>query len=137
LKRVLDNGENMSLNKIDHHNYMKERLKNNMEAKQRMLKKANLYKREKRKELSIWLYNYKSNQSCSICGEKDPACLDFHHKNKSEKKFEIMVKRKIRTIEEVLEEIKKCDIVCANCHRKIHKERFVYMNERSSVLAGK
>lgn len=56
-------------------------------------------------------------QGCIICGEKDIACLDFHHIKS--KDFTIAANRYC-SIETMKNEISKCIVVCSNCHRKIH-----------------
>lgn len=54
---------------------------------------------------------------CRICGEVDVCCLDFHHiKDKS---FEIGHSMDV-TLENLLKEVNKCVVLCANCHRKVH-----------------
>lgn len=61
---------------------------------------------------------------CSICGySKCLAALQFHHLNPKNKKFGIneALKSNIKVSkEEILEEIKKCILLCANCHFEIH-----------------
>lgn len=52
------------------------------------------------------------------CGERDPACLDFHHRDPFEKVFNISMGTS-RPWNTVLAEIKKCSIICSNCHRKL------------------
>lgn len=57
---------------------------------------------------------------CVRCGEKHPACLDFHHRDGKESKLgNIGQFRKFGT-DRLLAEIAKCDVLCANCHRKHH-----------------
>jgi peptide methionine sulfoxide reductase MsrB len=66
----------------------------------------------------------KSERGCLRCGENDPYCLDFHHKDPSQKKF-ILAKRGSRPLtQEVLDEMEKCVVLCANCHAKLHVGRF-------------
>lgn len=51
--------------------------------------------------------------------------LDFDHRERSEKKFTIgaMISRKSISIGALVAEIEKCDVRCANCHRrKTHRE---------------
>lgn len=56
---------------------------------------------------------------CQQCGEKDIATLEFHHVEK--KQFDICVMIHCgHSWQKVLEELKKCVCVCANCHRKAH-----------------
>jgi len=57
---------------------------------------------------------------CCICGESAIECLDFHHLDPLIK--EISISKTITqgwSNKRILEEIKKCIIVCSNCHRKI------------------
>lgn len=68
-----------------------------------------------------WAYSLKLGKKCKYCGETEPICLDFHHRNPENKIQEIstMIKNRIAK-EKLLAEIAKCDLVCANCHRKLH-----------------
>ena len=79
-----------------------------------------------RKELTEWFFALKATLTCERCGENDSACLDFHHRN-PDKKSDALGRAiwlngwsKAR----VLEEIEKCVVLCANCHRKLHAGRF-------------
>lgn len=59
---------------------------------------------------------------CVDCGERDPVCLDFDHRNPLEKSLRIGSNIH-RSMPLVLAEIAKCDVRCANCHRrKTHRE---------------
>lgn len=70
--------------------------------------------------------------SCSICGyNKNYAALDFHHKNIDEKEF--APARLIYSsydLDEIFNELDKCQLVCANCHREIHHpDQNIIINE--------
>lgn len=66
----------------------------------------------------IWIREYKENVGCK-CGVKSYWMLDFHHRNQDkEKNISVLVRSASRKHLEL--EIKKCDVVCANCHRDIH-----------------
>jgi len=68
-----------------------------------------------------WLVDYKKTLECIRCGENHPATLTFHHKNRSEKSFEIGNALKLGVgLKRLLAEIEKCDVICANCHAKEH-----------------
>jgi hypothetical protein len=68
-----------------------------------------------------WLINYKKTLKCARCGESHPATLTFHHKNNSEKSFEIGNALGIGvSLKRLLAEIEKCEVLCANCHAKEH-----------------
>lgn len=72
------------------------------------------HKQNKREKFHL----LKSTLSCQICNEANSCCLDFHHIDK--KKFNIGNSRDSVSWKILLEEIKKCIVLCANCHRKIH-----------------
>ena len=57
---------------------------------------------------------------CEICGyNKYIGALDFHHTD-GEKDFGIAAKGYTRSWEKVKEELKKCILLCSNCHREEH-----------------
>ena len=59
---------------------------------------------------------------CQICGyDKNISALEFHHKDPTQKDFQLDARKMSNTKwETLLEEAKKCDLLCANCHREIH-----------------
>lgn len=76
---------------------------------------------KRRKEITSYINEIKSKLHCINCKENHVACLDFHHRNPDEKDFTIATAmlhgyKK----DKILEEIAKCDVLCANCHRKLH-----------------
>ncbi|ELY54859.1 homing endonuclease associated repeat-containing protein [Natronolimnohabitans innermongolicus] len=68
-----------------------------------------------------WLNEIKRNRGCSRCGIDTPGCLDFHHVDTETKEMAV---GKMVTYgygkERLREEIEKCEVLCANCHRKHH-----------------
>ena len=81
------------------------------------------YVRNRDKKIKLWLKDYKKTLKCEICEENHPACLDFHHINPAEKKFSIGRMKDFMSLRLLKEEIDKCRILCANCHRKEHYEQ--------------
>lgn len=68
--------------------------------------------------------DWKSQFKCKTCGEDDIACLDFHHKDEDTKIANIAdAVRNKWSLDKVKEEALKCEILCANCHRKYHYYR--------------
>lgn len=69
-----------------------------------------------------FVWGYKQDHPCG-CGEDHPAALTFHHLNPEEKSFSIswMIKQGFG-VGEIMEEIFKCEVVCSNCHLKLHYE---------------
>lgn len=81
------------------------------------LNKSYAYRKQKATEFR----RFKSTQSCKYCGENFWACLDFHHRNRKTKKFKINDICRGEVSDKILKkELEKCDVVCANCHRKLH-----------------
>lgn len=58
---------------------------------------------------------------CKTCKYSDIRGLAFHHRDASEKSFSIArgLSRRMR-FERLLEEAKKCDVLCNNCHVILH-----------------
>lgn len=81
------------------------------------------YKRTRKNQLqnSKEFYEYKKTLKCSNCPENHPACLDFHHLDPNEKEF--LITKLIHSKKKLKEELKKCIVLCANCHRKFHFEQ--------------
>jgi hypothetical protein len=73
---------------------------------------------ENRKHKKEWLETQKV--ACIRCGEADPACLDFHHRNPDEKELTLSLAIARASLKRIQAEVVKCDVLCANCHRKVH-----------------
>ena len=72
--------------------------------------------RQRLKERAVYVLGGK----CQCCGyDKCIQALDFHHLNPSEKDFNFNDNAN-RSWKATREEIKKCILVCSNCHREIH-----------------
>jgi len=71
-----------------------------------------------RRELKIRMVNELGGK-CKICGfDKYPCSLQFHHINQSDKSFNIS--DSIRAYRKNIEELKKCILLCNNCHTALH-----------------
>lgn len=74
----------------------------------------------KRKNLKLKAILYKGGK-CQICGyNKCVDALEFHRLDESLKDFGIASKGYTRSWDKTKEELDKCILVCANCHREIH-----------------
>jgi len=88
--------------------------KNNKE-----LEKA--YTRKHKDKIKKWYLEYKKTLKCKLCQERHPACLEFHHKDPTTKERDISrMARDNFSIKKMKEEIVKCQVLCCNCHRKLH-----------------
>ncbi len=86
------------------------------------------YSHSKRRNLSNTM---KQNKQCVFCGESSVSCLDFHHRNPSEKIINVgyMTSYCDYSMEEIIKEIEKCDTVCSNCHRELHYNERLLENQ--------
>jgi hypothetical protein len=58
---------------------------------------------------------------CYYCPESESICLDFHHRDPSEKSFRMGTAVALGySVSRIREEIDKCVVMCSNCHRKLH-----------------
>ena len=75
---------------------------------------------KRRQNLRLKAIDYKGGR-CVICAyNRSLQALDFHHLNPSQKDFGISAKGYTRSWVKVKEELDKCVLLCANCHREIH-----------------
>lgn len=71
--------------------------------------------REKKREIIHKQYRKK----CVKCNEDRIYLIDFHHIDPSTKLFNPLNNYQ-RSLKSIIEEIKKCVCLCANCHREFH-----------------
>jgi hypothetical protein len=84
--------------------------------RQLYIDRARRRKRIVGKQRVAYLLEFLSAHPCADCGESDPVVLEFDHV--ADKAFTIGEGLRDRNWESVLAEIAKCDVVCANCHRR-------------------
>lgn len=90
--------------------------------RQKRLEVINSQRRELRHERRNWIDSQK-DKPYADCGSSFPACcMDFDHRPGEIKKFDIGSGGN-RNLTLVKAEMKKCDLVCANCHRIRTKNR--------------
>ena len=76
---------------------------------------------DRKKQLRLFIKDYKNNLKCNRCDENHPATLQFHHKDPTIKETEIATAvNRGWSIKRIINEIEKCEVLCANCHSKIH-----------------
>ena len=77
-----------------------------------------------RHEIQRWLEGYLREHPCVDCGEENIRCLDFDHRPDETKVMEIgKLLRHSASLAKIKREIEKCDVRCANCHRRKTAER--------------
>lgn len=79
-----------------------------------------------RRLIKKWALEYKGNH-CELCGyNKCIDALEFHHLDPNQKDFSISDRDIKLDWEKIKNELDKCILICANCHRELHaheKER--------------
>ena len=74
----------------------------------------------RRKKVRRMAVEYKGGK-CEMCGyDRCVDALEFHHNDQSGKKFGISEKGYTRSWKMVKDELDKCVMICANCHRELH-----------------
>lgn len=96
----------------DHRRYMADKKKH---------RSWNMSRRDKYYDL---VTEYLQEHPCVSCGEADPIVLEFDHRDPGIKDSEVTRLLSYASWERILDEIKKCDVVCSNCHRKRTAQQF-------------
>ena len=97
----------------------------------------NAAQRTQKRNVKI-IHEEKLKRGCTCCGYNFHACaLDFDHLDPTTKTRDI-AKMHTTSISTLTEEIKKCQVLCANCHRiKTHDpEAFKQLMEKASRSSG-
>jgi hypothetical protein len=84
--------------------------------RQRYIDQAAAVKKRLRLERTALLIAFFEAHPCTDCGERDPVVLEFDHLR--DKAFAIGPSLCETSWESILAEIAKCEVVCANCHRR-------------------
>ncbi len=74
---------------------------------------------------------------CVDCGEADPVVLDFDHRDPSQKRGDIARLAPKKAWRQILAEIAKCDVRCANCHRRRTAKQFAWRRARPQGTAAR
>ncbi len=74
------------------------------------------------------VFEYLEKHPCVDCGESDPIVLQFDHITGIKVDSIASMVSKSRPIELIFEEIAKCAIRCANCHRRKTVKQFNHLD---------
>jgi len=67
------------------------------------------------------------------CGESHIAALDFHHLDPNQKEFVVAILLRSNDWSKIESELKKCKLLCSNCHRKAHFDANLYEQHRVEI----
>lgn len=100
-------------------------------AKNKKTHKDKVYHTNKKSRIDnlTFITEYLSTHSCVDCGESDFVVLDFDHVRGIKSDNISTMAMTSRSIHAISKEIEKCEVRCANCHRrKTAKERNWYVS---------
>lgn len=83
---------------------------------------VNNFKKNNNTVLKEQALEYLGGKVCKVCNNRalPICCYDFHHKNgDKEEDISKMIQRKTKIDQELINEINKCTVLCANCHRQV------------------
>jgi len=125
----------LNISQMANHGYSRERIEQEMEVC--IVVCANCHRREHantgtgrtttepnetrhRRKRRAWIDAYKRESGgCERCEESTASCLDFHHVGEKTTGIARMVSQR-RPPAEIKRELERCELLCANCHRKEH-----------------
>jgi hypothetical protein len=81
------------------------------------------YKRERRIRARVRVYTYLLEHPCIDCGEADPVVLDFDHVGGAKVANVSTLVADGHDWAAIAPEIAKCEVCCANCHRRREARR--------------
>tara|TARA_R110000803_G_scaffold39201_11_gene84538 strand:- start:75 stop:539 length:465 start_codon:yes stop_codon:yes gene_type:complete len=84
--------------------------------KERMKKQINEARKKRSFSIKQEVFEYLLEHPCVDCGETDPRVLDFDHLRDKDSDIAAMLSG-VSGISKIREEIDKCEVRCANCHR--------------------
>ena len=100
--------------------------------RERYIEQARVQKRRLRLERTAFLIEYFKAHPCVDCGEDDPVVLEFDHLR--DKSLSIGGDLTRTSWKRIVDEMAKCEVVCANCHRRRTSRRRGAV--RHSLTAG-
>lgn len=111
--------------------YRKQHYLNN---RQKYIDKSDIRRRKMREENTDKLIEYLLDHHCVDCGEQDPVVLQFDHLDPATKFKNISYLFNMQYWKQILKEISKCEVVCANCHFRRTAKRSGWRKYLASVV---
>lgn len=95
------------------------------------------FNRKLKDDKAARVFDYLTEHPCVDCGEADPVVLEFDHREKHAKRMAVakMIENRY-SWDTILDEIDKCDVRCANCHRRKTSKQFGHRRSRLQGRGG-
>jgi len=73
---------------------------------------------------------------CKVCKyDRNLSALEFHHRDPNGKDSQLDMRTlSNRSMEYILEEVSKCDLLCSNCHREYHNPEMEIENVKKITI---
>lgn len=135
ISKSLEDFQKRSSSKDGHTNLCKpcKRDYDNKHYRKNKYRRDYIRKNQKDRELKTneYILKYLNDNPCVDCGESDPIVLEFDHvRGEKIKAISILKKSSLKAVKE---EIKKCEVRCANCHRRKTAIQFNWKNKLASI----
>lgn len=92
--------------------------KGNLKEQAARKKKLKLSRQFCRKRNRTFVFDYLKAHPCVDCGETDPIVLEFDHVRGKKSSNVGQLMNSTYSLDTLQKEIDKCDVRCANCHRR-------------------
>lgn len=89
----------------------------NPENRKKHIENAKRFIPRTREGVKLFIIEYLKQHPCIDCGETDVVVLDFDHRDNKTVGISVMTYKNYGR-ERIKKEIDKCDVRCANCHRR-------------------
>ena len=104
------------------------------ENTEKIKKRAYTQKKQARQRNKEYIFQYLLAHPCVDCGESDPIVLEFDHQDPSVKSCNIGdAAHRAHSVEKLKSEIEKCDVRCANCHKRKTAKQFNWWKHRQAL----
>src|SRR5258708_26720766 len=104
-----------------------------LQNKEKYITKAKKWNKKQKEILANYLFKVLSKSACVDCNEKDVIVLDFDHLNNNRSCLAEMYKDN-HSLDAIKEEVKKCVVRCANCHRRKTAKEIGYWKFKMTQL---
>ncbi|MCC7432853.1 hypothetical protein IT412_05030 [Candidatus Peregrinibacteria bacterium] len=102
--------------------------------KEYYLTKARSRNKTHKENIQNFILEYLQHNPCIDCKESDPIVLDFDHQRDKVIEVSELIKSK-QSLERIKSEITKCQVRCANCHRRKTAQHFNWYKYNHAPLA--
>ncbi len=109
---------------------------------QQMRERLKVFNKRLKDDKAERVFNYLRAHPCVDCGESDPVVLEFDHRDAASRVLYIaqMIERRYSWAK-IQAEIEKCDVRCANCHRRKTSRQFGHrrtlLQQKTARAAGR